>query len=127
MPCEDKCVMNQDGDGVKATLAEEVPLPQDILDKNAQRSWTIEQFMQIQVMLIGLAHDAILIRDPQNCILSWNQGAQTLYGWSAEEAIGQVTHTLLQTRFPQSLQAIEDDLQRQGQWQGELIHICKDG
>ena len=80
-----------------------------------------------QDQLINMAHDAILTRDPESRIRSWNQGAEHLYGWSVEEARGQVTHTLLQTRFPVSLEAVEHALQEHGQWEGELTHTCRDG
>jgi PAS domain S-box-containing protein len=119
--------MNQDGEVVKATLAEEVPLPQDVLDENAQHLWTVEQFMQIQVTLLELAHDAILIRDLRSRVLSWNEGAKILYGWSADEAIGQVTHELLRTHFPEGIGVVDASLQQQGQWEGELLHTRKDG
>ena len=83
--------------------------------------------LNIQAKLIELAHDAILVRDPASTIISWNQGAEELYGWTAQEAIGKVTHSLLQTRFPQPLEAIDALLATGEQWEGELIHTRRDG
>lgn len=83
--------------------------------------------LRIQADLINLSHDAILIRDPINRILSWNHGAQELYGWSAQEALGRITHTLLQTRFPVGLRDITARLEHEGRWEGELIHTHRDG
>ncbi|HVB75520.1 MAG TPA: ATP-binding protein [Ktedonobacteraceae bacterium] len=77
--------------------------------------------------LIALAHDAIIVRNLASNIVSWNQGAQQVYGWSADEAIGQISHELLKTRFPQSRDAIFLLLERQGQWKGQLIHTHRDG
>lgn len=39
-----------------------------------------EHIVQMQADLIALAHDAILIRDPDSRIVAWNHGAEALYG-----------------------------------------------
>jgi PAS domain S-box-containing protein len=72
-------------------------------------------------------HDAILLRDPVHRIISWNRAAERLYGWSEREALGRISHVLLKTRFPLTRSALEDALEREGQWSGELIHTCRDG
>src|SRR5271165_4021933 len=77
--------------------------------------------------LIDQAHDAILIRDMQGTIRYWNRGAEQMYGWSSEEALGHISHDLLGTRFPVSLAELEDRLARDGSWEGELIHSRRDG
>ncbi len=83
--------------------------------------------LQQQTTLINLAHDAILVCDSIDRVLSWNRGAEELYGWSAQEALGRVTHILLKTRFPVSLPAVEAELEREGHWEGELVHTRRDG
>jgi two-component system sensor kinase FixL len=80
-----------------------------------------------QAALLSLAHDAILVRDLENRVVFWNRGAQDTYGWTAEEAIGRVTHELLRTRFPISLETVDAALREQGEWEGELTHITHGG
>ena len=77
--------------------------------------------------LVALAHDAIIVRDPASIIIFWNQGAEQLYGWTKEEALGKVSHILLQTRFPQSREVINTVLEQWGQWDGQLTHTRRDG
>jgi PAS domain S-box-containing protein len=77
--------------------------------------------------LIDLAPDAIFIRGRDGTIRSWNRGAEQMYGWSGEEALGHISHDLLGTRFPVSLAEIEDRMARDGSWEGELIHSRRDG
>ena len=77
--------------------------------------------------LIDLAHDAILIRDMQSTIRYWNRGAERMYGWTREEALGRVSHELLRTQFPVPLSRFEADLVSSGSWEGELIHVGRDG
>lgn len=78
--------------------------------------------------LLDLAQDAIFVRDfSTRTIRYWNRGAETLYGWSAAEAIGQVSDSLLATRFPEPLEVIESSLASDGQWHGELVHTAHDG
>lgn len=85
------------------------------------------QQLRVQASLIERAHDAIVVRDPLSHIISWNQGAKNLYGWTDQEVHGQIIHTLLQTRFPVSQEDVQHHLERDGQWEGELVHTCRDG
>lgn len=77
--------------------------------------------------LIALAHDAIIVRSPTHTIISWNQGAERLYGWTETEAVGQVIHELLQTIYPHSREVTRNMLALHGQWEGQLIHTCRNG
>jgi PAS domain S-box-containing protein len=86
-----------------------------------------EDELKKQAALLDLAHDAIFVRDLQSRIVFWNQGAQQIYGWTSTEAVGQVTHDLLQTKFPLPLATIEAALARKGDWEGELRHITRHG
>jgi two-component system sensor kinase FixL len=77
--------------------------------------------------LLDLTHDAIFVRNNRDVITFWNRGAEELYGWSKDEAVGKVTHELLKTVFPKPIKAIANELHRAGRWEGELIHTKRDG
>lgn len=105
-----------------------------ILEKAAVEHIRVEEslrrqaaILQEQTELLELAHDTIMVRDLDNLVLFWNRGAEETYGWSRQEALGQVTHSLLDTQFPVPLAEIESELEHQGRWEGELIHKKKDG
>jgi len=95
---------------------------QDVTESKAA-----EEEVRKQAELLRLAHDAIFVRDLESRVIFWNHGAENTYGWTAEEAMGRVTHELLQTRFPVSLEAVDVALQEQGEWEGELTHITRKG
>ena len=80
-----------------------------------------------QAELIDLSPDAIIVRKLNGTITFWNKGAEKLYGWTKDEAIGQDLNALLKTEFPQSLEEIQNTLKMDGKWSGEIVHICKDG
>jgi PAS domain S-box-containing protein len=77
--------------------------------------------------LLDISFDAIFLRDAQDRVRYWNRAAQELYGWSAEEAEGKVTHSLLKTVFPERLDSIFAVLRKEQRWEGELRHTAKDG
>ena len=80
-----------------------------------------------QARLLDLTHDTIFVRDMSDVITYWNRGAEQLYGWSADEAVGKVSHQILKTAFPAPLKEITDELLRNGRWEGELVHTKRDG
>src|SRR5271165_6498056 len=80
-----------------------------------------------QASLLNLTHDTIFVRDMSDIISYWNRGAQELYGWRAEEAIGKRSHDLLRTVFPAPLDDMAADLLRNGRWEGELEKTKSDG
>ncbi len=96
-------------------------------DKLRASESSLRSINQQMTDLIALAHDAIIVRTPTGIILSWNQGAENLYGWTAKRAIGQITHELLKTRFSQSRRAVEALLEQHGRWEGQLTHVCRNG
>jgi len=57
----------------------------------------------------------------------WNSGAERLYGFSSNEAVGRSSHALLQTKFPTDFAELRSHLQNGRYWSGELRHVCKDG
>ena len=103
-----------------------------IRDMSEQRRAERERMQQaeqirLQAELIELAHDAILIRDSLSRVIFWNTGAEELYGWSSQEALGHISHTLLKTHFPSSQADVDASLEKHGSWEGELMHTCRDG
>jgi PAS domain S-box-containing protein len=80
-----------------------------------------------QAELLSLAHDAVIRRDEGGRITYWNRGAEEIYGWTADEAIGCQSHELLCTTFPVPLATIESTVAAQGRWDGELVHVRRDG
>ena len=68
-----------------------------------------------------------MVRDLDGRIRFWSRGAERLYGWSREEALGEVSHRLLATAFPKPLVDIQAELLREGHWQGELRHRARNG
>jgi PAS domain S-box-containing protein len=103
-----------------------------IRDMSEQRRAERERSQQraqihLQAELIDLAHDAILARDAMGRVTFWNKGAEALYGWRAQEALGRITQSLLQTHVPIAPTEIGDYLEREGFWEGELVQTCRDG
>jgi PAS domain S-box-containing protein len=68
-----------------------------------------------------------MARDLDGTIRFWSKGAERLYGWTSEEAVGQISHTLLKTIHPVPLAEIEAKVVNEGEWTGDLQHTTKDG
>ena len=95
--------------------------------KDISQSRQQVESLERQAALINLAHDAIVVRDRDGKIQSWNEGAEETYGWKKEDALGNAVHHLLKTQFPRPLKEMEEELHRTGHWQGQLVHQHRDG
>jgi PAS domain S-box-containing protein len=104
-------------------------------EESLQRSYTeLESLVEhrtrqvkLQAEMLDLAHDAIIVRGEEGNILFWSEGAAATYGWAKNEVIGKIVQDVLQTTFPMEFEVIMDIVKRDGSWEGELIHTCKDG
>ncbi len=86
-----------------------------------------EEALRKQASLIDLSPDAIIGKKLDDTITFWSQGAQKLYGWTKEEAIGKKSRLLLRTKFPEPYHVIVKALLSEGRWSGEKIHKNKFG
>jgi PAS domain S-box-containing protein len=79
-----------------------------------------EKDLRDRANLLDLSHDTIMMRDFRGRILFWNHGAEEMYGYSKQQALGSISHTLLGTIFPKPLAEIEADFLEKDRWEGEL-------
>ena len=74
-----------------------------------------------------LSHAPVFVRRLDGTILYWTTGAEELYGFTAEEAVGRISHDLLQTVFPEEVAVIDARVHADKQWRGRLCHTARDG
>ncbi len=95
------------------------------VDISAQKK--VEASITRQASLIDLSFEPIFVWHPLNGIVEWNKGAEQLYGFTRQEAMGQLSHKLLQTISPLPHDEIIEILKVGQSWTGELEHRAKDG
>ena len=85
-----------------------------------------EKQIRSQARLLDLAGDAIIARNLKHEVLYWNHGAESIYGWKAEEARGRrVTELVMKDTKP--FEAAQTELLAKGEWSGELRQFTRDG
>lgn len=84
-----------------------------------------EQKIREQAALLDITTDAIIVRDLDNQLRFWNAGAERLFGWTAEEALGRAAAELWTDTAPGQAEILGKVI-KQGHWQGELQKITKD-
>jgi PAS domain S-box-containing protein len=85
-----------------------------------------EEQIRAQARLLDLAHDAIVVRDLEGHVQFWNQSAERLWGWTAQEANGRKITELV---YPETepFEAAMKLLLEKGEWSGELQPVNKSG
>lgn len=94
-------------------------------DITAQRA--VEAQLSLKSALIDLSDEAIFAWDLNEGIVEWNTGSERLYGYSENEALGRISHQLLRTIHPESIDRVLNRLTEHRQWSGELRHHTRDG
>jgi PAS domain S-box-containing protein len=77
--------------------------------------------------LLTLSYEPMLVWRLDGTVEFWNSGAERLYGFPSSEAVGTVSHALLQTKFSIDFTELRSRLCNERHWSGELCHTCKDG
>lgn len=78
--------------------------------------------------LIHNITDAVIAITIDNYITSWNEGAQKLYGWRADEVLGKsITEVTPAELSAEAYQAQYQTLIEEGYWKGELVQHRRDG
>ena len=80
-----------------------------------------------KAQLLDLAYDTIVVRALDGTIHFWNHGAEVMYGYSKQQATGEISQNLLHTVFSEPLAEIEEKLKRDGRWEGELVRTTQGG
>ena len=108
---------------------EEVDLVQRLADRASVALDRLrgQQAVREQAELLDLASDAIFVRELDGTIRYWSAGAERMYGWTADEAMGRPIQDLLHTEFPIPFDDIVDILERESRWEGEIVHRSKGG
>ncbi|MGY1619877.1 putative bifunctional diguanylate cyclase/phosphodiesterase [Geodermatophilus sp. SYSU D00691] len=71
--------------------------------------------------------DAVATLAPDGRILTWNPGAEKLYGWTAEEAVGRTVAILVPDDQPRSSRAVLDEVVANDGLSVERVHRRRDG
>jgi PAS domain S-box-containing protein len=87
----------------------------------------LDEQMLRQASMLDLSDDAIFAWYLNGEIVYWNKGAERLYGFSREEALGRRSHELLQTRRATQHPHFFQELRKVRSWVGELEHTTKAG
>ena len=98
-----------------------------VIERETVRREEITGDLRRHADLLEQAHDSLLICQLGGAIGYWSRGAETLFGYTREEAVGRPSHELLHTYHPLGTAWIDSVLERDGEWKGELIQTTKDG
>lgn len=113
-----------------------VEVTKDITEQVLQRRKIEEQAeiirlqnekLKWQADLLNLSSEVIFTWKLDGEITSWNKGAEQLYGYSSEEALGNICHEILKTKYPLDINELQFILKDNEIWRGVIEHVCKDG
>jgi PAS domain S-box-containing protein len=79
----------------------------------------------LQAALLDEVDVAVVVTDSDGRVRTWNAGAERLFGWPAEEAIGRRTRDFLAVNGASKLRQARSS--EGGRWDGETTYSRKDG
>jgi len=100
----------------------------DVTADEQSRTRLLESTAELSVRgaLLHAARDGIVLCDLDGIVEYWNPAAESLYGWTAEEALGRSYDVLTVTEADVAA-SIAQELAREGHWTGEIAQSTKHG
>ncbi|HET9906552.1 MAG TPA: PAS domain S-box protein [Anaerolineales bacterium] len=87
-----------------------------------------EEQIAYQAYLLENVNDAVIGSDENTLIRFWNQGAERIFGWKAEEVLGRSAREVLRSEMINTdRETVLKKLAEQGRWRGEAALYRKDG
>jgi PAS domain S-box-containing protein len=87
-----------------------------------------EDNLKYHANLLNNVGDAIISTDKEFKIISWNRGAEKMYGWTPLEVAGRPIGEVLLGEFASpGKDSISETLGEKGTWKGEALHKNKTG
>ena len=83
--------------------------------------------MSLEGALLDQIDASVVAIDMSGTVLSWNSGAEALYGWGREEAIARNIRELVVPEDTKPVEKLASDVIRDGRWDGEVRVHRKDG
>ena len=120
--------MRQDQHKTRAELIAELERLRDRVAQLEDTRRAADQWLA-QDLILGSIDDVVIATDADLSIRLWNRTAEAIYGWSADQAIGQRLTAIVTPHDPsdQSGQAAIEQLQRHGFWRGKSVHRTRTG
>lgn len=98
------------------------------ITRDITTSKRFEQEMSYYGELLENMSEAVVSTDLNFNIVSWNPGAEALYGWAAEEVIGRRFTDVVKVSYSaMTLKEMMDSFFAQGFWRGEVKQTHRDG
>jgi|GEM_PF-624652 len=70
---------------------------------------------------------SVIATDLEGILISWNSGAEALYGWSEQEALGRSARELIVPEDAEAAERLGEEVRSVGAWDGELLVRHRDG
>lgn len=93
----------------------------DITDQKVAQQQILDQ-----AALLDKTADAIMVWDLEGKVLFWNKGAERMYGWPGQDAVGRKTADFLYSD-PAKFALLHAATIRETEWTGEIQHLTKGG
>jgi PAS domain S-box-containing protein len=97
------------------------------IQEHTEERQRIEESLALLAAIVHSSDDAIIGKDLQSRVLSWNIGAERMFGYPAAEMLGQPISLLLAPDRPNEEQRVIEDVKRGEIRHFETIRIRKDG
>ncbi len=97
------------------------------LRSDLSRQRKLNEQLSYMAALMNQTGDAI-VSSNNEIIQTWNKGAEKIYGYKQEEAVGKNVYSIIRTKMNEAgKKEFATTIENKGKWDGEVIHTNKNG